>query len=356
MATGVAAFDLDSVEALARQRLEVGVYDYIAGGADDEITLADNVAAWSRLRLRPRVLRDVSAVSTATTVLGRSVRTPILAAPIAFQRLAHPEGELAMAKGCAAAGSLMVVSTRASCPVEDVAAAAGPAWFQVYLLRDRDRTEALIGRAVAAGFSALVLTVDTPVLGRRARDARNRFDVPLDLQAVNDASLARSLRAGGEQSPVLGPEDLEWLATTSGLPVMAKGVLRGDDARRCVDAGASAVVVSNHGGRQLDGVVATADAVAEVVDAVGDQVEVYVDGGIRRGTDVLKALALGARAVLVGRPLMWGLTVAGADGVQRVLGELTAQLRLAMALAGAPDIASLQPDLVVAGPHPPANR
>src|SRR5579884_1834959 len=336
VATGVAAFDLDSVEALARQRLEVGVYDYIAGGADDEITLADNVAAWSRLRLRPRVLRDVSAVSTATTVLGRSVRTPILAAPIAFQRLAHPEGELAMAKGCAAA--------------------AGPAWFQVYLLRDRDRTEALIGRAVAAGFSALVLTVDTPVLGRRARDARNRFDVPLDLQAVNDASLARSLRAGGEQSPVLGPEDLEWLATTSGLPVMAKGVLRGDDARRCVDAGASAVVVSNHGGRQLDGVVATADAVAEVVDAVGDQVEVYVDGGIRRGTDVLKALALGARAVLVGRPLMWGLTVAGADGVQRVLGELTAQLRLAMALAGAPDIASLQPDLVVAGPHPPANR
>jgi 4-hydroxymandelate oxidase len=351
--------DLDALEAAARDRLDGGVYDYIAGGADAERTVADNLAAWSRLRLRPRVLRDVSQVSTATSLLGSPVRVPLLVAPMAYHRMVHPDGEAASAAGAAAAGALYVLSTQATMSVEEVAAAApdAPRWFQVYVVRDRGWTADLVGRAAAAGYRALVLTVDVPLLGNRLRDLRNDFRLPTGLRPANapPAGAARQreldvdvLAQAGQFDPALTPETIGWLADRSGLPVVVKGVLRGDDAVACVEAGAAGVVVSNHGGRQLDTVVAAADALAEVAAAVGDRVEVYVDGGVRRGTDVLKALALGARAVLVGRPVLWGLAAKGPAGVERVLAGLTAELRLAMALCGVVDVSRLTPDLVVA--------
>jgi 4-hydroxymandelate oxidase len=349
--------DLDALEAAARERLDRGVYDYIAGGAEGELTLAGNRAAWSRLRLRPRVLRDVAKVSTATTLLGSRVATPLLVAPMAYHRMADPDGEAASFAGAAAAGALYICSTQATMSVEEVAAAAPEAarWFQVYVVRDRGWTAELVARAAAAGYKALVLTVDVPLLGNRLRDLRNHFRLPTGLKPANappaGAARQRELAAdvlaqAGQFDPSLTPEVIGWLAERSGLPVVVKGVLRGDDALACVEAGAVGVVVSNHGGRQLDSVVATADALAEVVAAVGDRVEVYVDGGIRRGTDVLKALALGARAVLVGRPVLWGLTMGGAHGVERVLSGLAGELQLAMALCGAVGVDDLTPDLI----------
>jgi 4-hydroxymandelate oxidase len=349
--------DLEGLEAAARERLDRGVYDYIAGGADAERTVADNLAAWSRLRLRPHVLRDVAKVSTATTLLGGEVPTPLLVAPMAYHRMCHPDGEAASAAGAAAAGALYVLSTQATMSVEEVALAAPGAvrWFQVYVVRDRGWTADLVARAAAAGYRALVLTVDVPLLGNRLRDLRNDFKLPTGLKPANappaGAARQRELAAdvlaqAGQFDPGLTPDTIGWLAERSGLPVLVKGVLRGDDAAACLDAGAAGVVVSNHGGRQLDTVVATADALAEVVAAVGDRGEVYVDGGVRRGTDVLKALALGARGVLVGRPVLWGLAVGGAAGVERVLSGLVGELRLAMALCGAVGIDDLTPDLI----------
>jgi 4-hydroxymandelate oxidase len=353
-------FDLDALEAAARSRLDRGVYDYIAGGADAERTVADNLAAWSRLRLRPRVLRDVGEVSTATTLLGSEVPTPLMVAPMAYHRMVHPDGEAASAAAAGAAGALYVLSTQATMSVEEVAAAAPDAvrWFQVYVVRDRGWTAELVARAAAAGYRALVLTVDVPLLGRRLRDLRNDFRLPTGLKPANAPPVAavrqRELAADvlaqvGQFDPGLTPDTVGWLAERSGLPVVVKGVLRGDDAVACLEAGAAGVVVSNHGGRQLDTAVATADALPEVVAAVGDRAEVYVDGGVRRGTDVVKALALGARAVLVGRPVLWGLAAGGAAGAERLLSGLAADLRLAMALCGAVDVGRLTPDLV-AGP------
>jgi 4-hydroxymandelate oxidase len=352
--------DLDALEAAARERLDRGVYDYVAGGADDEHSVADAQAAWARMALRPRVLRDVSQISMAATVLGVELPVPLLVAPMAYHRMAHPDGETASAAGAAAAGAGYNLSTQATMTVEEVAEAApaGLRWFQVYVVRDRGWTADLVARATAAGYRALVLTVDVPVLGNRLRDLRNDFRLPTGLKPANapPAGAARQreldldpLAQAGQFDPGLTPEVIGWLAERSGLPVLVKGVLRGDDALACLEAGAAGVVVSNHGGRQLDTVVASADALAEVAAAVGDRGEVYVDGGIRRGTDVVKALALGARAVLVGRPVLWGLAVGGAAGVERVLSGLAGELRLAMALCGAPDLARLTPDLV-AGP------
>ncbi len=345
--------DLEALEAQARGQLDRGLYDYFAGGADDELTLADNVAAWSRLRLRPRVLRDVSQVSTATSVLGRTLATPIIGAPVAYQRLLHPDGEIATMRGLAEAGSLMVVSTRSSCALAEVAGAVDDPswWFQVYVMRDRRWTEELVHRAVAAGVAALVLTVDTPALGRRRRDERNNFTLP---QGVSMGNLPLGVAREGinvedafYQSPSVTPDDVGWLAELSPVPLVAKGVLRGDEAVRCLDAGATAIAVSNHGGRQLDGVVATADALVEVVEAVDGRAEVYVDGGVRRGTDVLKALAMGARAVMVGRPLMWGLSTDGDRGVAAVLNSLREELQAAMTLCGSARVEDLSADLVL---------
>ncbi len=348
--------DLAALQALAAQRIEPTAYDYFRGGADDEVTLVDNVEAWQRLRLRPHVLRDVSEVSTKTTVLGTSVATPVLVAPTAYHELASQVGESGTAAGAAAAGSLMTVSTLATQTLERVAAAApdAPRWFQVYVYRERAATEALVRRAAAAGYGALVLTVDLPVLGRRRRDEANGFALPPGVvmahapedtpRAGEGSGLTRHVQAKVDAG--LTFDDIGWLAEVSGLPVIVKGVLRGDDASACLDAGAAAVWVSNHGGRQLDGAVSGAAALPEVVAAVAGRAEVYVDGGVRSGTDVLKGLALGASAVMVGRPVLWGLAVGGTAGVQQVLADLTAELARAMALCGARTLAELTPDLI----------
>ena len=352
---GRPAVDLAALEQVARGRLDPAVYDYVAGGADSELTLADNLAAWDRVRLRPRVLRDVRQVDTATTLLGVPLPAPILVAPTGYHELVHPQAEEATAAGAAAAGSLMVVSTQANRSVEQVAAAApgAPRWFQVYVHVDHGFTEELVGRAAAAGYSALVLTADLPVLGNRLRDLRNRLRFPPGMVLGNAVdrfgSTGEDVVAHASQFEAgLEPATIAWLARQSGLPVLVKGVLRGDDAEEFVAAGAAGIVVSNHGGRQLDGALAAADALPEVVAAVAGQVPVLVDGGVRRGTDVVKALSLGAGAVLVGRPVLWGLAAAGAEGVRQVLAGLQEELVRAMALCGATSVAALTPDLVTA--------
>lgn len=356
------AMDLVELEQRARTLLAPTAYDYIAGGADDERTLADNAAAWGRVRLRPRVLRDVALVDSSTTVLGTPVSLPVLVAPMAYHRLVHDEGEEATAAGTAAAGTVLVASTLATTSLEDVAAAApgSPQWFQLYVHRDRGFTAELVARAGQAGYRALVLTVDLPVLGYRPRDERNRFTLPEGMVMANvgrsteatDGS-AIALYAAGELDPSLTPADVEWLRGLTTLPVLVKGVLRADDARTCVDEGAAGIVVSNHGGRQLDSAVAGADALPEVVHAVAGRAEVLVDGGVRRGTDVVKALAMGARAVLLGRPVLWALATGGADGVTALLGGMREEVVRAMALCGCPTVADVGPDLLAFPPGRP---
>jgi 4-hydroxymandelate oxidase len=348
--------DLAWLERRARERLDRSAYDYFAGGADDELTLADNSAAWARLRLRPHVLRDVGEVSTSTTVLGVPVSLPVLVGPVAYQRLAHPDGEPATASGAAAAGTLLVVSTQATASLEEIAAVApgAPRWFQLYVYRDRRIAAGLVRRAAASGYRAVVLTVDVPVPGNRERDRRNRFQLPPGMGLANLTVPEERVDVVGVArhfDPTVTPEVIGWLAEESGLPVVVKGVLRGDDAAACLDAGAAAIVVSNHGGRQLDGAVATAEALAEVVEAVAGRAEVYVDGGIRRGADVVKALALGARAVLIARPVIWGLANGGAAGVEEVLAGYREELERALALCGTPTLATVTPDLL-ATPRP----
>ena len=315
-------------EQLAEAKLDANAHAYFAGGAGDEVTLRDNLAAFERRKLRPRVLVDVSSVSSATTILGTNVALPILIAPLALQRMAHPDGELATARAAATAGTIMCLSTAATAPPAEVAAAApgAPRWFQVYVFADRAETEELIAEAVASDFSALVLTVDTPHLGRRERDIRIDFEIPEYLTVAGDIF-------GGHFDTGLSWRDLEWLAGY-GLPVVVKGILTAEDARLACEHGAAAVVVSNHGGRQLDGVSSSLDALEEVVDAIDGRAEVLLDGGVRRGTDVLKALALGARAVLIGRAMVWGLAVAGEEGVTDVLQLLQREVELGLALLG----------------------
>lgn len=329
-------------EARALALLPREVYDYYAGGSGREDTLRDNPTAWSRVRLRPRALRDVSRVDTTTIVLGRRVSAPVLVAPMAFQGLVHVDGERATAQGTARAGTLLTVSTRSSVPVEDIDAEHW--WFQVYVMRDRDLTARLAHRAASAGAGALVLTADTPVVARKHRTAR--------AGAVSEEHFLAALGPGAEvgsaeQAADITFEEVSRLRREWGLPVVVKGVLRADDAHAALAAGAVGLVVSNHGGRQLDGAVSTADCLPEVVAAVAGRAEVYVDGGVRTGTDVLRALAMGARAVLVGRPVLWGLAVDGADGVHAVLDGLADDLAHVMALAGAPTIADVTPDLLV---------
>ena len=329
-------------ERAAEERLDPGAFGYFAGGADDEWTMRENVAAYRRWVLRPRMLVDVSSTTTTTSVLGTDVSMPLLVAPTAFQRMAHPEGEVATARGAAAAGTIMCLSTIANATIEEVAAAApdGQRWFQLYWGPDRGVVSDLVARAEAARFRAIVLTVDLPLLGRRERDLRTRFEIPPEVPVPAFSALAEST---GAISPSaihwsvdnsLTWKDLEWLRSLTSLPLLVKGVLTAEDATLAVEAGAQAVVVSNHGGRQLDGVAASLDALPEVVDAIGARADVLVDGGIRRGTDVVKALALGARAALAGRAPLYGLAVDGADGVERVLGLLRAEIELALALCG----------------------
>lgn len=317
----------------ARAVLSAAAYDFFAAGSDEQISTAEAAGSWRERRIAPRVLRDVSAVDTAVELLGSQLASPVLAAPTAFHRMAHDEGEVATAAGIAAAGSLMVLSSRATRYPEDVAAAADPWWYQVYWLRDRNITRRQAERATAAGARALVLTVDAPYVPPKAT-AGLPLPLPQDDELCRSVGLGTRL-PGWEQDPALGLDAIGELGRLSGLPVLVKGVLRADDAKACVAAGAAGVIVSNHGGRQLDRAVATADALPAIAGAVGDAVPVLVDGGIRTGTDVLVALALGARAVLVGRPVLWALALDGADGVAALLDSYRTQLSTAMALAGA---------------------
>jgi 4-hydroxymandelate oxidase len=345
--------DFDALEDRAREKLTPGAYAFAAGGADDEITLADNIAAWRRLRLRPRMLRDVSAIDTATTALGQRIEAPLMAAPTGRHRLFHPDGERATARGAAAAGVPYVMATTATVSIEDVAAErrAAPQWLQLYLPRERAVAEGLIDRVAAAGFRAVALTVDQPVYGSSPRSARAPLDAAPDIRAVNlpGQPVAAHSYGTGHSGSVTYPvtwRDLEWLVGRSPIDVVVKGILRADDAVRCAELGARAIIVSNHGGRHLDASLATADALPEIAQKVGAKAEVYVDGGIRRGTDIVKALALGARAVLIGRPAVWGLALGGADGVRDVFDHLRGELVRSMALCGVAKLAEITRDLV----------
>jgi len=335
----------------AQGALPPEVWDYYQAGSGEEVTATEAEAAWRAYRLRPRVLHDVSSVDLTTDLLGARAASPFVVAPMAFHGLAHPDGECETVRGAGDAGCLTVVSTRASRKLEDIAAAAtGPWWFQAYLMRDRALTEALVQRAAACGAQAVVLTVDTPYVGRKSRVSGVRISVPDDQFLVNLAQhlLPGSVgRVDAEQDPSMTPEVIAHLAEVSGLPVVVKGVLRGDEALRCVEAGAAGVIVSNHGGRQLDRAVPSAWALPEVVDAVGGRVPVLVDGGIRSGTDALVALALGADAVLIGRPVLWALAGGGAPAVAATLEELATDLRHVLAVAGATRQADLDASMVV---------
>jgi isopentenyl diphosphate isomerase/L-lactate dehydrogenase-like FMN-dependent dehydrogenase len=328
-------------ERLAEERLEPGAFGYYAGGAGDELALTGNVEAWRALKLRPRVLVDVSDVSAATTVLGTPVSMPLLVAPTAIQKLAHADGEPGMARAAAAAGTVMCLSTLATSTPAEVAAAApdAPRWFQLYVFRDRGVTRAFLEQAVEHGYGAIVLTVDAPWLGRRERDLHTGFRVPEEIVVPSMAALgdwegATPLELLGAIDASLAWDDLAELRALAPLPLVVKGIQTAEDALLAVEHGADAIVVSNHGGRQLDAVAPTAALLPEIVEAVAGRIEVYVDGGIRRGSDVVKALALGARAVLAGRAPLWGLACDGEAGARRVLELLQAEIELALALCG----------------------
>jgi isopentenyl diphosphate isomerase/L-lactate dehydrogenase-like FMN-dependent dehydrogenase len=345
----VDTYCVSDFERLAETLLEPGAFGYYAGGAGDEHALVGNVEAWRRLRLRPRVLVDVSSVSTATSVLGTPVSMPLLVAPTAIQRLAHADGEAGMARAAAHAGTVMCLSTLATTTPAEVAAAApgAPRWFQLYVFRDRGGTRALVDAAVEHGYGAIVLTVDAPRLGRRERDFRTAFRVPAEITVPSLAAAlgrwdgATPLELLGAIDPSLRWADLEELRSYSSLPLVLKGIQTAEDAALACEHGADAIVVSNHGGRQLDAVAPTAELLPEVVEAVAGRIEVYVDGGVRRGSDVVKALALGARAVLVGRPPLWGLACDGEAGALRVLQLLRDEIELALALCGCTSVADV---------------
>lgn len=343
--------DLGDAERAAAAALPPEVWDFVAGGSGRERSLAANREAFDRVFVAPRVLRDVSGCATDATLLGRPVRMPVAVAPVAYHRLVHPEGELATARAAKAAGVPFTVATLSSVPVEEVTAVGGTVWFQLYWLRERRRSLDLARRAEAAGCEALMLTVDVPWMGRRTRDVRNGFTLPGDVRAAHldggAASAAHRSSAGGSAvaahtaeafSPAVTWRCVEELRAAIRVPLVVKGVLAPEDAVRAADVGADAVVVSNHGGRQLDGALPGIEALPGVVAAVGGACEVLVDGGVRSGTDVLKALASGADGVLVGRPPVWGLAAAGETGVRQILDLLADELRDALGLAGCPGI------------------
>jgi isopentenyl diphosphate isomerase/L-lactate dehydrogenase-like FMN-dependent dehydrogenase len=353
--------NLDELEPLARELLPPPIFDFIAGGAEDEVTLRRNREAFEAIEFRPRVLVDVTNIDTRTTVLGEDLALPVMLAPVALHQLSNGDGELATARAAADAGTVMILSTMSSATMEDVAAAsAGPKWYQLYCYSDRGVTERLVRRAESAGYRALVLTVDVPRLGRRERDFRHppasfppnvfprNFIGEVDVSAVAEHDQGTSLSAmvAALLDASLTWDVIAWLRSITSLPVLVKGVLCGEDAALAVEHGCAGIVVSNHGGRQLDGVPASIDALPEVVEAVAGRATVLMDGGVRRGTDVLKALALGADAVLIGRPYIWGLAVDGQAGVAGVLEMLRAELSLGMSLAGVTNVSQIRRELV----------
>jgi 4-hydroxymandelate oxidase len=341
--------DLMQYEPMARQRLSQMAYDYVRSGGSDEITMRENRLAFERLRLAPRVLSDVSQLDTRISLFGTEHEHPIMLAPIAYHRLYHPEGELGTARGAGAAGAVMAVSTFTTTAIDEIARnTRAPIWFQLYVQRDRAFTKDMVQRAVAAGCKAVCLTVDTPVLG--CRYGQLSFGLPSSLECVhlrglNLKSSVPTHSMGGIYDPIFDPsfnwKDLEWLRTVAGVPVLLKGVLSPEDGSRAIDYGVDGIIVSNHGGRNLDLLPATIDALPGIVNAVAGRIPVLLDSGIRRGTDVLTALALGAKAVFVGRPYIYGLAIAGARGVERVISIVRDEFQRAMALTGRRSIAEI---------------
>jgi 4-hydroxymandelate oxidase len=344
-------------EPLARERTTEQAWAYLAGGATDEITLRENAMAFQRVQLRTRVLRDLTGGGTRLDLFGQSYATPIFLAPIAHQKLFHPDGELATAVAASAVSACMVVSTQATVTLEDIARqATAPLWFQLYVQPDRGFTRALAQRAESAGYRALVVTVDAPVSGMRNREQRTGFALPPGVEAVNLRDMPPpTSRTGMTDALLLGSSllacaptwrDLEWLRTTTRLPLLIKGIMTAEDACQAIESGVNAIVVSNHGGRTLDTQPATIEVLPEIVEAVGGRIPVLFDGGIRRGSDVFKALALGARAVLVGRPYVYGLAAAGAVGVSHVMQMLRAELEVTMALTGCTELNAIVPSSI----------
>lgn len=352
---------VDDFEALAHAKVRAGYWDYIAGGAGSERALAANRTAFERAALRPRVLVDVSTVSTATTLLGRDLTSPVVVAPTAYHRMSHPDGELATARGAADAGALYITSFFSNHTMEDISAIApdAPRWLQLYWLHDRGLFGDVVERAAGAGYEALVLTVDVPVLGHRLRDARNSLALDPETIPANLTAAPTLLTTRTENSSAVAAQavqafdasitwnDLAWLRERSPLPLILKGIVTAEDARLAVSHGVAAISVSNHGGRQLDNPIGALDVLAEVVAAVDGRCPVLFDGGVRTGHDVAVALAVGADAVLVGRPVLWGLAVGGAAGVTRILTLLRTELERVMALIGRPTIASIDASAVV---------
>ena len=349
---------IDDWEPLARERLPQMVFEYLSGGAGDEITLRENRAGFDRIRLRPSMLVDVSTIDTSTTLFGQRMPMPVLLAPVAYQKMVHPEGELEALRGANAAGVTFVASTAASTAVEEIASlAAVPPWFQLYASHDRDFTKALVDRARGSGCPVLCFTVDAPVRGQRDRDTRNNFCLPPGLTRPNFRDLTPQAAAGNPRaegrsiySPNLDPrltwKYLDWLRSVAGMPILLKGVLTAEDASRAIDAGVDGFVVSNHGGRVVDTVVSAIEALPEIVDAVSGRVPVLLDSGVRRGVDVLKAIALGAAAVMIGRPYLYALAVEGSEGVRQCINMLQREMEMAMAACGRPTIASIDRSLV----------
>jgi 4-hydroxymandelate oxidase len=346
---------LRELENEARRHLEPAIYDYFAGGADDEVTLQANESAFARIGLLPRVLRATGKPELDVTLLGCRTSMPVLIAPTAFHRLAHPDGERATARAAAAAGAIMIVSMLSTVAIEEIASAAQAAapgsevnlWFQLNIQPDLGFTEDIIRRAEAAGCTALVVTVDAPAFGNRERDLRNGFhDLPAGMCCEN----MRERASGKVRDIVFWPElswkHIDWLRQTTALKIVLKGVLHPEDARLAERSGVSAVIVSNHGGRQLDTVPAAIDLLPAIVDALDGRIPVIVDGGIRRGTDIVKAVAIGASAVAIGRPVLWGLAIAGEEGARQVLEMLRSELDRALTLCGCKSLADISPDLI----------
>jgi 4-hydroxymandelate oxidase len=341
------ALNIFELEQIAKEKLPQIAYDYYRSGAWDETTLKANRESFEKLKIHYKVLVDVSSRDMSTTLFGQKVACPILIAPTAFHKLAHPEGELATARAAVSAGTIMTLSSLSTTSIEEVAEATNKSfWFQLYINKNREYTRDLVARAESAGAKALVVTVDTPMWGRRERDVRNGFHLPPGLSAVNLTKYDKDAVTKGQSGAGLGQsfawmidaslqwKDLDWLAGISKLPIIIKGVCRADDARIALSHGVKGIQVSNHGGRQMDSAPATIDVLPSIVDAVGDQVTVMMDGGIRRGVDAMKAIAHGAKAVLVGRPVLWGLAAGGQQGVEKALGMLREEFDLAMALTG----------------------
>jgi len=350
--------NVDDYERAARERLEHSIYDYIAGGSWDEITLQENRTAYDKWRLLPRAMVNVEHRDLSVNIPGDTLSFPIGIAPSAFHKLMHPDGELATARAAGTAGTVMCLSIMSTVSLEEVAAAAsGPLWLQTYIFKDRSLTADLAARAKAVGYRAFVLTVDTPVLGRRERDSRNQFELPAGIEMRNlnlppaipgeyESPMVRFIK--GQIDPSLTWREVEWFVKTVQMPVFVKGVLHPEDALLAAKCGVSGVIVSNHGGRQLDGAISTLDALPEIVSAMKDTgIDIIVDGGIRRGTDVVKALALGAKMVLIGRPVLWGLAVDGETGARAVLDLLRREIDTTLALIGCPRAGDLNSDYLV---------